>query len=159
MPSRGGALGARNSSRLGGVDSKTRRVRVKCARALLVIAAFALLLPGSRVLAEPAPESAEVEALNADVARLYRKGRLDEAIALAERALSIQERALGPDHPGRSRPDQQPRFALPGRAMTTRLRKPSSSGCSRSRRTPSGPRIPRSRPRSTIWGCSIGSEG
>ena len=73
---------------------------MKCARALVVTATFALLLPGSRALAEQAPESAEVERLDADAARLYREGRLDEAIVLAERALSIQERALGPDHPG-----------------------------------------------------------
>jgi tetratricopeptide (TPR) repeat protein len=64
----------------------------------MVVAAFALLL-GSRALAEPAPESAEVETLDADADRLYREGRFDEAIPLAERSLSIQERALGPDHP------------------------------------------------------------
>jgi tetratricopeptide (TPR) repeat protein len=65
----------------------------------VVVAAFALLLLGSRALAEPAPESAAVETLNADADRLYREGRFDEAIALAERALSIQKRAVGPDHP------------------------------------------------------------
>jgi tetratricopeptide (TPR) repeat protein len=72
---------------------------VKRGCALVVIAAFALLLPGLRAFAEQAPESTEVETLNADADRLYREGRFDEAIALAERALSIQERALGPDHP------------------------------------------------------------
>ena len=72
---------------------------MKCARALVGTAAFALLL-GSSALAEQAPESAEVETLRADADRLYREGRIDEAIALAERALSIQESALGPDHPG-----------------------------------------------------------
>ena len=72
---------------------------MKYARALVVMVAFALLL-GSGALAQEVPESAEVEALHADVDRLYREGRLDEAILLAERALSIQQRALGPDRPG-----------------------------------------------------------
>ncbi len=98
MPSRGGGLGASNSSSFAGVDSKIPRARVKCARVLVVVAA--LLLLGSAALAQQATESAQVEALNADVDRLYREGRVDEAIALAERALSIQERTLGPEHPG-----------------------------------------------------------
>jgi tetratricopeptide (TPR) repeat protein len=66
----------------------------------MLAAAFALLLPASRVLAEQAPEPAAAEALHADVGRLDREGSSDEAIAAAERALSIQERELGPDHPG-----------------------------------------------------------
>jgi tetratricopeptide (TPR) repeat protein len=73
---------------------------VRCARTLVVVAVSALLLQGSRALAEPAPESKEIQTLNADIDRLYREGRVDEAIALAERTLSSQERALGPDHPG-----------------------------------------------------------
>jgi len=107
VSSGGGGLGASNSSRFtgvdarfAGVDSKIRSIRVKCARILLVIAAFALMLLDSPALAQQAPESAEAETLKADVDLFYRAGRLDEAIALAERALSIQERALGPDHPG-----------------------------------------------------------
>jgi tetratricopeptide (TPR) repeat protein len=81
------------------VGFKTSRAQVKCARALVVMAAFALL-PSSAALAQQATKSAEVETLDADVDPLYREGRFDEAIALAERALSIQERTLGPEHPG-----------------------------------------------------------
>ena len=61
-------------------------------------AVFALLLALS-AFAQQESRSSEVETLNADVDRLYREGRFDEAIPLAERALSIQERALGPDDP------------------------------------------------------------
>jgi len=57
-----------------------------------------LLVP--RATAQPAPESAEITALDAEIEQLTREGRFGEAIPLAERALSIQERALGPDHPG-----------------------------------------------------------
>ncbi len=57
-----------------------------------------LLVP--RATAQPAPESAEVTALDAEIEQLTREGRFGEAIPLAERALSIQERTLGPDHPG-----------------------------------------------------------
>jgi tetratricopeptide (TPR) repeat protein len=41
----------------------------------------------------------EVERLNKEVVRLYNAGRYDEAIPLAERALGIGEKALGPVHP------------------------------------------------------------
>jgi tetratricopeptide (TPR) repeat protein/CHAT domain-containing protein len=61
-------------------------------------AAFALLSAPS-ALAQQEPRSAEVKTLNADVDRLSREGRFDEAIPLAERALSIQKRVSGPDHP------------------------------------------------------------
>jgi len=61
-------------------------------------AAFALLSAPS-AFAQQETRSSEVETLNADVGRLYREGRFEEAIPLAERALSIQERALGPDDP------------------------------------------------------------
>jgi tetratricopeptide (TPR) repeat protein len=80
------------------VGSKYRLVRLNCACALLLIAASAPLWTPS-ALSQQAPESAEVETLRADVDRLYREGRIDEAILVAERALSIQERALGPSDP------------------------------------------------------------
>ena len=82
------------------MDPKIRSIRVRCARVLVVIAAFALLLLGSRALAQQAPEPAKAKTLKAEVDRLHREGRLNEAIALAERMLSNQERALGPDDPG-----------------------------------------------------------
>jgi hypothetical protein len=41
----------------------------------------------------------EAEALNRQVVQLYNQGRYGEAIPLAEKALAIWEKALGPDHP------------------------------------------------------------
>jgi tetratricopeptide (TPR) repeat protein/CHAT domain-containing protein len=64
-----------------------------------LVAVIALLL-GASALAETPPDDSEVQALNADIDRLYGEGRFADAIPLAERALSIQERALGPDDPG-----------------------------------------------------------
>jgi len=72
----------------------------------MLAAAFALLLPASRVLAEQAPEPAAAEALHADVGRLDREGSSDEAIAAAERALA---RALDPGERTRSRPSWRSR--------------------------------------------------
>ena len=94
-----------------------------CARALLAAAAFALLSAPS-ALAKDTAESAELETLNADADRLYREGRFDEAIPLAERALSIQKRVVGPRSSQRRQGNQSPRFALQGR---WRLRERGSS--------------------------------
>jgi CHAT domain-containing protein/Tfp pilus assembly protein PilF len=51
--------------------------------------------------AAPAQEGSlqEALALNQQVANLYEKGRYNEAIPLAQRALAIRENALGPEHP------------------------------------------------------------
>ena len=42
---------------------------------------------------------AEALRLNAQVELLYRAGRYDEAVPLAERVLKIREKALGAEHP------------------------------------------------------------
>jgi CHAT domain-containing protein/Tfp pilus assembly protein PilF len=42
----------------------------------------------------------EAEALNNKVVELYNAGKYADAIPLAQRVLSIQEKALGPNHPG-----------------------------------------------------------
>jgi tetratricopeptide (TPR) repeat protein len=44
-------------------------------------------------------DTADVAALNQQATQLYNQGRYSEAIPLAQRALAIQEKALGPDHP------------------------------------------------------------
>ena len=41
----------------------------------------------------------EATALDQQVIQLYKHGDFSEALPLAQRALTIQERALGPDHP------------------------------------------------------------
>src|SRR5262249_24009133 len=42
---------------------------------------------------------AEEAALNQQVVQLYKQGRYSEAMPLAQRALAIQKKALGPNHP------------------------------------------------------------
>jgi tetratricopeptide (TPR) repeat protein len=41
----------------------------------------------------------EAESLNQEVVKFYQQGRYSDAIRLAEKALAIYEKALGPDHP------------------------------------------------------------
>jgi tetratricopeptide (TPR) repeat protein len=55
--------------------------------------------PTGKAPAAASKEVAEAERLGAEVERLYGQGRYDEALPLAERALAIRERTLGPDHP------------------------------------------------------------
>src|SRR3712207_1762494 len=43
-------------------------------------------------------ELAEADRLNAQVVNLYGERKYDEALPLAERVLSIREKALGPEH-------------------------------------------------------------
>jgi CHAT domain-containing protein/Tfp pilus assembly protein PilF len=43
--------------------------------------------------------SAEAEQMRAQVEGLYREGRYEEAIPLAQRALALSEKTLGPEHP------------------------------------------------------------
>src|SRR5262245_19538241 len=54
--------------------------------------------PGDKPAAN-AKELAEAQRLNAEVERLYKQGKYGEALPLAERALSLEEQILGPDHP------------------------------------------------------------
>ena len=44
-------------------------------------------------------DTADAAALNQQVTQLYNQGRYSEAIPLAQRALALREKALGPDHP------------------------------------------------------------
>jgi tetratricopeptide (TPR) repeat protein len=44
-------------------------------------------------------DSEKAKALNQQVIKLYRQGRYQEAIKIAEKVLAISEKALGPDHP------------------------------------------------------------
>ncbi len=70
----------------------------KSARALAVVLA-GLGLFAAHAPAQESSEPTELESLDADAQRLYFAGRYGEAIPLAERALSIRERAVGPEHP------------------------------------------------------------
>ena len=53
---------------------------------------------GSLSWSPQSDDLAEAKRLNDEVVRLYGEGKYDEAIPFAERALAIQEKALGPDH-------------------------------------------------------------
>ena len=46
-----------------------------------------------------AQTAAETDKLNDEVIRLHRAGKYTEAIPIAQRALALREKALGPDHP------------------------------------------------------------
>src|SRR6266705_554827 len=62
------------------------------AAAVLVLASLATGVP-SRA------QQDEAAALNQNVVDLYNAGKYAEAVPLAQRALAIREKALGPDHP------------------------------------------------------------
>jgi CHAT domain-containing protein/Tfp pilus assembly protein PilF len=55
--------------------------------------------PGNESASAPSEDLAEAERLSEEIAKLYRAGRFPEAISLAERALAIREKTLGPEHP------------------------------------------------------------
>ncbi len=61
--------------------------------ATLIVTSFA----GAPVLAQQEDEAA---ALSKRIVELYQAGKFAEAIPIARRALAIQEKALGPNHPG-----------------------------------------------------------
>ena len=68
---------------------------------VLLLAGLALA-PPSIALAQASradDELAEARRLNQEAATLYSSGKLAAAIPLVQRALAIQEKALGPDHP------------------------------------------------------------
>src|SRR5438552_11137145 len=68
---------------------------------VLLLAGLALA-PPSIALAQASradDELAEARRLNQEAATLYSSGKLAEAIPLVHRALAIQEKALGPEHP------------------------------------------------------------
>ncbi len=69
-------------------------------RSLPVIALLSALAVSLAVPASGQPEATPQEAqrLNQEVVRLYRQGRYDEALTVAQRALAIREKVLAPEH-------------------------------------------------------------
>ena len=57
-----------------------------------------MLSIGCSLIAPSFAQSDEKTAVNARVIKLYRAGNFSEAIPLAQRALAIREKALGPGH-------------------------------------------------------------
>ena len=69
------------------------------ARATKIIAALLIGLFLSVPHAALAQEPNEAATLTQQIIQLYKQGRYSEAIPLAQRALTIREKALGPNHP------------------------------------------------------------
>jgi tetratricopeptide (TPR) repeat protein len=69
----------------------SRRIGVVAALVGALLAATASVSSGQNLK--------EADALNKRLMQLYNAGKYEEAIPLAERALAIREKALGPDHP------------------------------------------------------------
>ena len=67
-------------------------------RAILFALAFSLLFSASS-LAHAQGAGVEWDALNREVMELYRAGAYDRAVAVAQKALQVAERNVGPDHP------------------------------------------------------------
>ena len=65
---------------------------------LLFALAFALL-SGMSSVAHAQGAGVEWDALNREVMELYRAGAYDRAVAVAQKALRVAERNVGPDHP------------------------------------------------------------
>ena len=57
------------------------------------------VLAGVTSLPAVAQGADELEALNAQIVKLYRAGKYAEAIEIAKRSLAFSEKQLGPDHP------------------------------------------------------------
>ena len=71
---------------------------MNCVRYVFLIApAILVLLFWSA--SQPLAQSSATDELNKRVIELYRAGKFAEAIPLAQQALAIDEKALGPDHP------------------------------------------------------------
>jgi tetratricopeptide (TPR) repeat protein len=60
---------------------------------------FVLLALGLWILACPASQSDEFNLLNQQVQTLYKQGKYQEAIPLAEKAVELAKRVYGPEHP------------------------------------------------------------
>ena len=67
-------------------------------RTMLFALAFALL-SGMSSVAHAQGAGVEWDALNREVMELYRAGAYDRAVAVAQKALRVAERNVGPDHP------------------------------------------------------------
>ena len=73
---------------------------------MLLLAGFLVVAVGARNVAAQAgaqdvgtDDAATLEALNAQVARLYEQGKYQEAVPLARKALELTEKILEPDYP------------------------------------------------------------
>ena len=119
--------------------------------AALTILGFALAPPVT------AQQADDADALNAKVIRLYHEGKYFEATLVAERALAIREKVLGPDPRCRHRA-QQPGRAIPGPGPHRRGR---AALPARSRHSREGarPRPPRCRHRAQQPGLAVQSPG
>jgi tetratricopeptide (TPR) repeat protein len=75
----------------------TKQLGYKAHIAFVVFLAIAITLTFNIRMAHP--QTDEVKELYEQFAKLSAQGRYSEAIPLAQRALAIYEKSLGPDHP------------------------------------------------------------
>jgi tetratricopeptide (TPR) repeat protein len=68
------------------------------AGALLAVLLY-LLPPGVLLIAEEQNDLAKLSSLNKKLVELYQAGKFNEAIPIAQEALELSKKALGPDHP------------------------------------------------------------
>ncbi len=97
----------------------------------------------------------EVTKLNQETVQLYGQGRYGEAIPLAQRALGIREKALGPEHPDTATSLNNLAAAVSRHGRLSPRRSRYTSGRWRFARKRSAPSIRTPPPRSTISPCCI----
>src|ERR1700752_2511868 len=76
----------------------SRRLFMKPVRCFGLILAATLMVP-SFVSAPAFAQGDQAAALDKRYMEVYRAGKFSEAVPLAQQALAIREKALGPDHP------------------------------------------------------------
>jgi hypothetical protein len=81
-----------------GWSLRAMRIIEKAALVLGILAGLLGIWLDSSALAQ-LTDVQEAKQINNQVRQLYRQGRYAEAVPLAHKVLSIQEKALGPDHP------------------------------------------------------------
>jgi len=84
---------------VGRVEEITGAIMARKIAGLLILAAVFLWAWGSPARCQSPVEKNEAQALTKKAIKLYRAGRYQEALPLAQRALKIWQKSLGPEHP------------------------------------------------------------
>jgi tetratricopeptide (TPR) repeat protein len=71
-------------------------VVIRCIRVFLFVA---LILSAVQPVYSQENDLDKAKALNQQIIKLYRQGRYKEAVKVAQQALAIDEKTLGPEHP------------------------------------------------------------
>jgi tetratricopeptide (TPR) repeat protein len=76
-----------------------RAVRRRLFARAIIAALLYLLQPGPLLIAEEQDDLAKLSSLHKQYTELYRAGKFNDAIPIAQEFLELSEKALGPDHP------------------------------------------------------------